>query len=127
MNTREKLLLFTPIETLEQHKKNTFVLVGGSCCPGEYILNVSHATQLIKENWSHVSLGGITLPERHRDKGDEFLRIAEKTDKGMFFFTSQVVYSADNAIGMLRDYDEWIKANNKDPVRIIFTFAPFGR
>jgi len=73
-----------------------------------------------------VSIGGITIPERHRDKGDEFLRIADKTEKGMLFFTSQVVYNADNATGMLRDYDEWTKANNKEPVRIIFTFAPFG-
>lgn len=113
-------------ETIEQHKKTSIVLVGGSPQPNEKILTVSEATKLIKAQKSNSTIGGITIPERHRDKGDEPARMVDKIEKGMNFFTSQVVYNADNAIAMLRDYDEWTKANNKEPVRIVFTFAPFG-
>jgi 5,10-methylenetetrahydrofolate reductase len=92
-----------------------------------------------------VHLGGITIPERHRDKGDEPTRLANKVEKGASFFTSQIVYSVDNVIGtksktfskiqisinhflaLLRDYSEYTKANNVTPARLIFTFAPFGR
>jgi len=72
-------------------------------------------------------LGGITIPERHRDRLDEHQRLFQKWECGVSFFTSQVVYNADNAIWMLRDYDEFCKERNKPPARIIFAFAPFGR
>jgi hypothetical protein len=127
------------LETVNEHKKTSMVLVGGSPQPNEKIITVSDATKLIKEKTSKSALGGITIPERHRDRGDEPSRMVDKIEKGMDFFTSQVVYlltryhpaytlryNADNAIAMLRDYDEWTKENNKEPVRIVFTFAPFG-
>jgi 5,10-methylenetetrahydrofolate reductase len=74
-----------------------------------------------------ILLGGITIPERHRDKGDEPQRLDEKLQEGIIFFTSQVVYNADNAISMLRHYDELTKQKGKEAARIVFTFAPFGR
>lgn len=45
---------------------------------------------------------------------------------GIKFYTSQVVYNADNAIALLRDYDELCKLEEKEPTRLVFTFAPFG-
>jgi len=109
----------------EFHGKN-IVLVGGGAGPDETILSVKDAAKIISEKQSQIFMGGITIPERHRDRGNEHIRIAEKVDQGISFFTSQVVYNADNAIGMLRDYDEYCKANSKEPARIVFTFAPFG-
>jgi len=81
---------------------------------------------LIQNGFPGILLGGVTIPERHRDTGDEQQRILEKTRHGVKFFTSQVVYNADNAISMLRLYDELVKLKKVEPARIIFTFAPFG-
>jgi len=102
------------------------VLVGGCTKPGENILSVLDAAKIIGEKQSQVSIGGIVIPERHRDRGNEHQRLIEKVDTGVSFFTSQVVYNADNSIWLLRDYDELCKQQNKQPARLVFTFAPFG-
>jgi len=52
--------------------------------------------------------------------------VYQKTCQGTSFFTSQVVYNADNAIWFLQDYAAFCKSNNTPPVRLIFTFAPFA-
>lgn len=75
----------------------------------------------------HFCLGGVTLAERHRDTNTEDRLVATKVDKGLKFFTTQVVYNADNAISFLRAYDELCKAESRVPARILFTFAPFAR
>merc|ERR1711879_663397 len=67
------------------------------------------------------------MGERHRDKQDEHERLFQKTESGISFFTSQVVYNVDVAIWLLRDYDELCKERGVKPARLIFTFAPFGR
>jgi len=113
-------------ETVQEYNGKNLVLVGGCTHSGETILSVPHACELIKQNFPQLFLGGITIPERHRDRVDEHTRIQEKAETGIAFFTSQVVYNADNAIGLLRDYDEMCKTTGKSPVRIVFTFAPFG-
>jgi len=65
--------------------------------------------------------------ERHRDKGCEPSILDSKAEKGVCFFTSQVVYNVDSAIWLLRDYDKLCKEKNVTPARIVFTFAPWGR
>jgi 5,10-methylenetetrahydrofolate reductase len=55
------------------------------------------------------------------------LRLSAKTQAGIEFFTSQVIFNADVAIWTLRDYDEHCKATGCKPARLIFTFAPFAR
>lgn len=47
----------------------------------------------------------LLLAERHRDKGTEHKLLQIKSDQGISFFTSQLVYNADNAIALLTDYD----------------------
>jgi len=113
-------------ETVEQYNGKHLVLVGGCTKPGENILSVLDAAKIIGEKQSQVSIGGIVIPERHRDRGNEHQRLIEKVDTGVSFFTSQVVYNADNSIWLLRDYDELCKQQNKQPARLVFTFAPFG-
>lgn len=106
-------------------KCNAIVLVGG---PSEHSqLSVTEAAEIVQKSQYNISVGGITLPERHTSKGREHELVAEKVNKGLSFFTSQVVYNADNAITFLQDYDVLCKAEGKTPARIMFTFAPFGR
>lgn len=49
------------------------------------------AATVIKNFDVHMNLGGIVLPERHRDKGAEHLILKRKQQAGLSFFTSQVV------------------------------------
>jgi hypothetical protein len=108
-----------------QAKCNTIALVGG---PANYSgLSVIEAAELAHQASYNFCVGGITLAERHRDRGNEDEIVATKVENGLQFFTSQVVYNADNAISFLRDYDELCKRENRVPGRIIFTFAPFAR
>jgi len=74
-----------------------------------------------------ITLGGITIPERHRDKKDEHNRVLEKHQSGVQFFTSQVIYNSDNMITFLRDYNQLCIQQGLQPARIILAFAPFGR
>jgi len=112
-------------ETLTYGAKHV-VIVGGTPTPNQTVLSVPEATKLIAEKYPDIYLGGIIIPERHRDRGTEHQRIIEKVDNGISFFTSQVVYNADNSIALLRDYDELCKKTGKEPIRLVFTFAPFG-
>lgn len=106
---------------------HAIVLVGG---PSQYNgYSVTDAAKIVQQNAETYPLciGGITLPERHTATGREHLIVAAKVDQGISFFTSQVVYNADNAISFLQEYDMLCKNENKTPARIMFTFAPFGR
>lgn len=105
---------------------NAIVLVGG---PSQHTqLSVIEAAEIVqKSHYSSICVGGITLPERHTSTGKEHLIVSEKTNTGLTFFTSQVVYNADNAITFLQDYDTLCRNEGKTPARIMFTFAPFGR
>lgn len=106
-------------------KCSTVALVGG---PSNHTgLSVIDAADIAKQPPYNFCVGGITLAERHRDTGNEDTIVSTKVEHGLQFFTSQVVYNADNAISFLRDYDELCKREKKTPGRIIFTFAPFAR
>jgi len=113
-------------ETKEVYGAKTLVFVGGTTQSAS-VLSVCEASYRATNHHYDFLLGGITIPERHRDKLDEHQRIFQKWEHGVSFFTSQVIYNADNAIWMLRDYDQFCKERNRPPARIIFAFAPFGR
>ncbi len=46
------------------------------------LIAVKDATKLIAEKYPDVYLGGITIPERHRDRGNEHKTISEKCSQG---------------------------------------------
>jgi len=111
--------------THKEAKCTTVAFVGG---PSQHSgLSVVEAADLAQQPPYQFCIGGVTLAERHRDTGKEDEVVACKVEHGLSFFTSQVVYNADNAISFLRDYDELCKREDRTPARIIFTFAPFGR
>lgn len=113
------------LDTMRDTQCNVIVLVGGPAQHGGY--SVMEAAEIIHKHSYPFCIGGITLPERHTATGREHTLVMDKVNKGLSFFTSQVVYNADNAISFLQDYDALCKTERKAPVRIMFTFAAFGR
>ena len=114
-------------ESWEKFNLRYLTLVGGSTShqayPGPALSQSAHMTAMHQYDFT---FGGVTIAERHTIKGDEHLRLIKKTDWGMTFFTSQVIYEANATIQLLHDYYQACYENNLSPVRIILTFAPCG-
>jgi 5,10-methylenetetrahydrofolate reductase len=72
------------------------------------------------------AIGGVTIPERHMAKEDEGRRLLRKTERGMRYFVSQIVYRPDAAVQMLRAYDRRCRESGAEPALIALTFAPCG-
>ncbi len=70
--------------------------------------------------------GGITIHTRRDDDPmrDEPARLIEKSNHGINFFTSQVVYEAEATKRLLFDYDRACRSSKTPPKRIILSFAP---
>lgn len=98
------------------------VFVGVSSKTDTPKISLNEAYKLKNRLAPHLNLGGICIPERHAKKGDEDLRVAQKTALGCGFFITQAVYNLENAKRFLDDY-----ANlGIKKVPIIFTFTPCG-
>ncbi|MBE9045964.1 hypothetical protein IQ255_16395 [Pleurocapsales cyanobacterium LEGE 10410] len=113
--------------TWQEYNLRYLAFVGGSTSgmtyPGP---TLSQAVQMTTEHQHDFVLGGVTIAERHLSKGNEHLKLIEKSRQGMQFFTSQVVYQPEATIKLLRDYAQKCRELNLSPVRIILTFAPCG-
>lgn len=102
-------------------------LVGGSASEMTYPgPTLSQATEAIAAHKYDFVFGGVTIAERHLSKGNEHLKLIEKSHRRMQFFTSQVVYQPDATIQLLRDYARQCQELNLSPARMILTFAPCG-
>ncbi len=114
-------------QSWQQFGLRYLTLVGGSSSkiayPGP---TLSQASQAIASHKYDFVFGGVTIAERHISKGNEHLKLIEKSRQGMQFFTSQVVYQPDATIQLLQDYYQQCQELNLSPVRIILTFAPCG-
>ena len=111
-------------ETIHEYGLKNIVFVGGgSSSP----LSVTEASRLAIRYSEEFHLGGVTIPERHRDQKNEHRRVLDKSQNGVNYFTSQVIYNADNVIAFLRDYNDLCKQLGVAPARIMLAFAPFGR
>ncbi len=88
--------------------------------------SLADAYQLRKEAFNHITLGGVTIPERHRKKGDEHFRIFDKMDKGCSFFVSQCVYNLNESKNLLSDYYYHALETGNRPAPLIFTLTPCG-
>ncbi len=98
------------------------VFVGTSSHEDNPRLNLNEAYKIKKECNPNITLGAICIPERHKTKGDEDLRVASKVFKGCEFFITQTVYDLENAKKFIDDY----VALDIKKVPIIFTFTPCG-
>jgi len=102
------------------------VFVGAPSKEQQVNLSLQEAYKIKQESNSTIQIGGVTIPERHFTKGDEYMRLLNKSNNGCSFFISQCVYNLDNAKDLLSDYYFYTKENNIEPQPIVFTLTPIG-
>lgn len=102
------------------------VFVGASSGSQKVTMPVSDAYKLWRDISSQVVLGGVTIPERHRTKTNEHIRVFEKISNGCSFFVSQGVYDVNASKDLLSDYYYYGKERGIPLVPIIFTLTPCG-
>lgn len=105
---------------------NCFVFVGAPSKKLETSLSLPSAYSLHEKYMPHLTLGGVTIPERHASKRNEHERVMDKTVKGCSFFISQCVYNTDNAKNFISDYYYTCKKNEVELAPLIFTLTPCG-
>ena len=114
-------------ECWEKFELEYLALVGGSTSNQSYSgLTLSQASRMTAQHKYDFTFGGVTIAERHASKGNEDLKLLQKAELGMKFFTSQVVYNPNATVQLLQDYFEKCLELNLSPARIIITFAPCG-
>lgn len=104
-------------------------LVGSSSsdgdAPGPTLEEATRMAATMEEP-EFVAIGGVTIPERHVAKGDEGRRLVQKTERGMHFFVSQIIYRPEATVQMLRAYDRHCRERGIEPSLIALNFAPCG-
>lgn len=102
------------------------VFVGASSASQDVTMSVRDAYRLRREVNNEIILGGVAIPERHKLKGNEHIRVFDKISDGCSFFVSQGVYDVNASKDFLSDYYYYGKENGIPLVPIIFTFTPCG-
>lgn len=102
------------------------VFVGASSVSQEVTMSVDNAYQLRKAVNHAIQLGGVVIPERHKSKGNEHIKVFDKISQGCSFFVSQGVYDVNASKDFLSDYYYYGKENGIPLVPIIFTLTPCG-
>lgn len=110
----------------EDYNIHDIVLVGAPSSEGHIVLPLSKAYDTLKENAHPFNLGGVTIAERHAQKGDEHIRLINKTISGCQFFVTQAVYNPQATVDMLSQYARTCREKGQEPQRIILTFTPCG-
>lgn len=113
-------------ETHEKFSQQHIVLVGAPSSEGRIQLSLHDAYAVLSESDLPFNLGGVTIAERHAAKGNEHLRLIQKTAQGCSFFVSQAVYNPQATIDLLTSYARECRAKGEQPQRIILTFTPCG-
>ncbi|MEH6444574.1 MAG: hypothetical protein V7784_11825 [Oceanospirillaceae bacterium] len=102
------------------------VLVGSPSSIGVIKLPLKEAYSTLAQHQHNFNLGGVAIAERHHKKGDEHIRMHEKSVQGCNFFITQAVYNADATIDLLQQYSALCKEQKVTPNRVILTFSPCG-
>ncbi len=102
------------------------VMVGSPSSEGEIKLSLNEAYDVLAKHQQPFHLGGVTIAERHALKGNEHLRLRQKTEQGCDFFVSQAVYNPQATIDLLVSYARECREKGEQPKRIILTFTPCG-
>lgn len=99
------------------------VLVGGTSryipYPGPAVTEANRICRPILEAAGGL-VGNITIPQRE----GEAHRMLSKTRAGASFFTTQIVFEADAAFQMVRQYDLLCRQASLVPRAVLFSFAP---
>lgn len=113
-------------DSWQQYGIKDIVLVGSPSSEGDIKLPLNQAYKALEKHQNPYHLGGVTIAERHAVKGDEHLRIFNKSASGCDFFISQAVYNAQATMDLISRYARTCKERGIAPKRIILTFTPCG-
>jgi hypothetical protein len=102
------------------------VLVGAASSRTQVSTSLAHGHALRHELNPGLTLGGVAIPERHRRRNDEHLRLLAKQDAGCRFFVTQVVYDVNAAKNLISDYFYACATRGAAPAPIVFTFSVCG-
>lgn len=113
--------------TLEEYGIENIILVGGESgkinYPGP---NVVESAEMIGEinkcEGATLFVGGISLPSR----AVESKRMLSKSNVGVEFFTTQVLYQSDDIKKMLGHYQRISEDSGREPKRVLLSFAPIS-
>lgn len=110
----------------EEMQNNATIFVGAASKDQSVTLSMREAYELKKQIHPAMSMGGVTIPERHIDKQDEHLRVFKKMESGCQFFVSQGVYDVNACKNFLSDYYYYGKENGIPLAPILLTLTPCG-
>jgi hypothetical protein len=102
------------------------VLVGAASSDSRPTTTLTDAQALSRDVNPALLVGGVAIPERHRRRDDEHLRLLAKQAAGSRFFVTQIVYDINAAKNLVSDY-HYACAERSTPVApIVFTFSVCG-
>lgn len=102
------------------------VFVGTASGKQSSQVSMKQAYELRSVHNNTLTIGGVTIAERHIKKGDEHLRIIDKQKSGCTFFISQCVYNLDASKNLLSDLYYYCHDNQIKHPTMIITLTPCG-
>ena len=102
------------------------VFVGAASSNQKTVTKLEDAYRINAECRSGLTLGGVTIPERHLANHNEHLRVIKKIENGCTFFISQAVYNLEASKNFLSDYYYFCQEAETDMAPILFTLTPCG-
>lgn len=115
------------LSTYSDYGIENIVLVGGESgkitYPGPNVTESSRIIEDLNNKYEiEIFCGGITLPSRKV----ESKRMVKKSNSGLDFFTTQVLYDSSDICKVLGHYSEVCKSDNLIPKRVLLSFAPIS-
>ena len=112
-------------ETNTTYEIENMIIVGGESSKVDYPgPTVNEMLQIIarrsNSNDGDIFCGGIAIPSRK----DESKNLIRKSEHGSEFFTTQVLYDAENINKMINNYQSRCNELDTFPRRILLSFAP---
>ena len=112
-------------ETNTTYEIENMIIVGGESSKVDYPgPTVNEMLQTIargyNSNGGDIFCGGIAIPSRK----DESKNLIRKSEHGSEFFTTQVLYDAENINKMINNYQSRCNELDTFPRRILLSFAP---
>jgi hypothetical protein len=105
---------------------NLTVFVGAASKDQPVTMSMAEAYDLKRRVRPELLIGGVTIPERHKAKCDEQIRVFDKINNGCSFFVSQGVYDLQASLDFLSDYYYYGQQQQQPLAPIIFTLTPCG-
>ncbi len=102
------------------------VLVGAASSDSRSTISLRDAQALSHEANPALCVGGVAIPERHRRRDDEHLRLLAKQDAGSSFFVTQIIYDVNAAKNLVSDYHYACAERRTRVTPIVFTFSVCG-